>query len=701
MFMAKVVPVLFFLFIACICYARQAGIDSLQNLLKQHPQNDSIKLNLLNDIAYQYASSAPAQGLRIADEAIALANKLQLPKKLATAYNYKAVNYAAQGDDSMALNFYKQALAIHRQTGNTLRIGTTYNNIAISLVNLSRYPEALEYHTKALAIFENLHDDKRMANSLNNIGVIYLFVSDYDKALEYYFKAAGILEKQGDKDGLKDAYINIGLVYNHLSNSANALQYQQMAFDLAEAQGDKATLEKALGNMGNVYHDMDSSDKALALYQQALAISRELGDKRGIASNYANMGIVYNSTGNYKQALSNIEKSLEINTNINDKQHMASDFNQLALLYLNAPADMLATLGINYANRYDKVIEYETRSIALAKEIGSIDMQRDAWQTISHVYEMQHNNNALNAYKTYITLRDSVINDSTKLNVARKEMQFDFEKREAVAKAENDKKQAVAGAEIHRQQVVRNIVAAGSILLGIAAIISFVFYKKRRDAVETQKAAEFSMKVTDTEMKALRAQMNPHFIFNSLNSISDYVDKSDKATATEYTAKFAKLMRMILESSEKKEVTLDDDLKALELYMQLEQLRLHGKFAYTINIDNSIDAHNTFVPPLLLQPFVENSIWHGIAKKQGDGYINIVIQTNGEMLVCTVEDDGIGKACKTQQNAGGKNRSFGINITRQRIDILNIQKNTRAGVALTYLDTGTKVELTLPYETDI
>ena len=113
--------------------------------------------------------------------------------------------------------------------------------------------------------------------------------------------------------------------------------------------------------------------------------------------------------------------------------------------------------------------------------------------------------------------------------------------------------------------------------------------------------------------------MNPHFIFNSLNSVNDYIDKNDTGTASGYITKFAKLMRMILENSEQKEVTLEDDLKALELYMQLEALRLKNKFTYEIKVDENIDCENTLVPPLILQPFVENSIWHGIAKRTALG----------------------------------------------------------------------------------
>src|SRR5205085_3446168 len=175
----------------------------------------------------------------------------------------------------------------------------------------------------------------------------------------------------------------------------------------------------------------------------------------------------------------------------------------------------------------------------------------------------------------------------------------------------------------------------GSRILFIAAIASFIFYKRKRDAVEKQHEAEFKTEVSDTEMKALRAQMNPHFIFNSLNSISDYISKNNIPEADKFLSKFAKLMRLILENSERKEIPLQDDLKALELYMQLEALRMNNKFIHCIEVDKAIDASSTLVPPLILQPFVENSIWHGIANKEGKGKITITIKKEGdEMISC-------------------------------------------------------------------
>ena len=246
-------------------------------------------------------------------------------------------------------------------------------------------------------------------------------------------------------------------------------------------------------------------------------------------------------------------------------------------------------------------------------------------------------------------------------------MQYQADKKAAVLKAENE-------ARISQQRITRNAIIAGSIILLLGGMISFLFYKRKRDAVTRQNEAELKAEISETEMKALRSQMNPHFIFNSLNSISDYISKNNTAIADEYLTKFAKLMRLVLENSEQKEVPLASDLNALELYMQLEALRMKNKFTYEIIVDETIDQENTLVPPLILQPFVENSIWHGIAKKEGPGKIIVLIKKEGSMINCIVEDNGIGrpeiKDVTALKDSTGR-RSLGMKITKERIDILN------------------------------
>ncbi|HSC39740.1 MAG TPA: tetratricopeptide repeat protein [Chitinophagaceae bacterium] len=681
--------------------AQQKELDSLLGVLRQYSKQDTTRLNLLNDIAFDYSHIDPDKGLVMAEEAMTLARKLGNLPKLASACSYKAMNLASKGNDSAALVYYRQALYIHEKTGNRLRVATTYNNMAIEMVNLSDYPSALDYHAKAYVVFESLNDTMRMANSLNNTGVIHLYLADYPKALTYYLKALGLLEQTGRHGLAADAHRNIGLVYDHLKNYPRSLEYQQKAYSLYAQMDNKEGMAGALGNIGNVYHDMDSSDKALACYRRALQISDSIRDQRGIASSYGNMGIVYNDLRDGAHALEYLQKSLAINTQLGDKKRMAGDLIQIGKLYLDAPAGFLQQLGIPASARYSRAADYEKRAIALGAAIGSPDASRDAWESLYTVYEQQKDfPRALAAYKQYIVLRDSVLNTDTRQEITRREMQFEFEKKEALAKLEREKEQVLAAAALNRQRAVKNITLAGAMFLLAAGLTIFVFYKRRRDAEERRNTAEFNAQVSDTEMKALRSQMNPHFIFNSLNSINDYIDKHDTVTATLYTTRFAKLMRLILEHSEQKEVSLAEDLKALGLYLQLESLRLNHAFTYEITTDGALDPDNTRVPPLLLQPFVENSIWHGLSGKPRGGKILVSIKKEGDRIHCIVEDNGIGRAqsARLHGSATPDKTALGMKITLARIAIINKRKQSQAAVAVYDLEPGTRVELQLPLE---
>jgi LytS/YehU family sensor histidine kinase len=172
--------------------------------------------------------------------------------------------------------------------------------------------------------------------------------------------------------------------------------------------------------------------------------------------------------------------------------------------------------------------------------------------------------------------------------------------------------------------------------------------------------------------------------------------KNDVETANEYLMKFAKLTRSILENSEKKWIPLKDDLELTRLYIQIEALRLKNKLFHTIKVDSAIDAENTLIPPLLLQPFIENSIWHGIAKKGTKGQIDIEIRIENEMLLCIVDDDGIGR--KPIVNGQKKNSSLGLKITKSRLEIISQLKKVKGSIEMFDKDQGLRVEIKLPLE---
>ncbi|MEO6721564.1 MAG: histidine kinase [Ferruginibacter sp.] len=212
-------------------------------------------------------------------------------------------------------------------------------------------------------------------------------------------------------------------------------------------------------------------------------------------------------------------------------------------------------------------------------------------------------------------------------------------------------------------------------------------------------------KQAEIEMRALRAQMNPHFIFNSLNSINKYILKSDHANASRYLTRFAKLIRLILDNSNSKEVALSNELEALKLYIEMEALRFSNRFIYEIIIDENVCADNLQVPPLIIQPYVENAIWHGLLHKESGGKLTVDIKTiNDNMLQCTIEDNGIGraKASELKSKSAPSNKSLGMKLTEERINILNQYASMNASIKIIDLTnnageaSGTKVILAIP-----
>jgi LytS/YehU family sensor histidine kinase len=212
-------------------------------------------------------------------------------------------------------------------------------------------------------------------------------------------------------------------------------------------------------------------------------------------------------------------------------------------------------------------------------------------------------------------------------------------------------------------------------------------------------------KMADVEMQALRAQMNPHFIFNCLNSINRYIVKSDQATASLYLTRFAKLIRLILDNSNSKNVILSNELEALKLYIEMEALRFDKKFTYSIVIDEEVKADTIEVPPLIIQPYVENAIWHGLLHKETEGYLLIYISRLSEnMIQCVIEDNGIGrdKAKELKSKSAITRKSLGMKLTESRLSLLNKYAELTASVDIIDLKTdsegaeGTKVVLKIP-----
>ncbi|NOS94158.1 MAG: histidine kinase [Cyclobacteriaceae bacterium] len=352
-------------------------------------------------------------------------------------------------------------------------------------------------------------------------------------------------------------------------------------------------------------------------------------------------------------------------------------------------------------------------AIAIAEKVKMNEEMRDTYLSLARVSDKLSNH--IEAYRyqqLHTAYADSVRSKERTSQLTEMEVRFESERKEKenqLLKKDNDLNKLYIG------------VITISFLSVV--IIGFLFFNRQRLKIKSTQALvesekklmeaeaknaqlkqaeklqrEFNKQLADVEMKALKAQMNPHFIFNSLNSINWYIIKAESEKASLYLTKFSKLIRLILDNSNYKIISLDQEMSALRLYLDLEVLRFNEKFTYNISIQPSLNPLAIGVPPMIIQPFVENAIWHGLLHKESVGKLEIQIDSMPGGIQCIITDNGIGrkKAAELKSKAADKEKSYGMNITRDRLDMLN-RESTVASIEIIDLEdengqpVGTKV----------
>jgi hypothetical protein len=246
-------------------------------------------------------------------------------------------------------------------------------------------------------------------------------------------------------------------------------------------------------------------------------------------------------------------------------------------------------------------------------------------------------------------------------------------------------------------------VVTMGILIGLG-IYAFVLWRIRRIRHQESAQTEVNKKIAELELKALRSQMNPHFMFNSLNSIKNYILHAKPELAAEYLSNFSHLIRMILQNSREKSISLQEELETLLLYIDLEKLRFEEEFDFSCSVSEGLNLDHVRIPPMLLQPYVENAIWHGLMHKKEPGHLQLSFTKEGPMVACTIEDDGVGRDSATQMKSlsAVRYKSMGMGITQDRIEIMN--KMDALGIATEVIDkyddagnpSGTRVIVRIP-----
>ncbi|MFN2440325.1 MAG: sensor histidine kinase, partial [Chitinophagaceae bacterium] len=368
---------------------------------------------------------------------------------------------------------------------------------------------------------------------------------------------------------------------------------------------------------------------------------------------------------------------------------------------------------------YKHALRYANEGLLLAKARNEWELTLEGYNLLSRLYDKTGMyQSAYTNLRKYTSLKDSVINKQFLWRLSNYKRLAEDEKRTSQISLFNKENQ-LKEQNFRQQLFIRNTLIGGFVLLFLIGVFAFrnLHLKRKNEKLRLQKdllqseqrQIELQRQTVELEMQALRAQMNPHFIFNCLSSINRFIFKNDNKAASDYLTRFSRLIRMVLLNSQKKLITLEDELEMLRLYLDMERMRFKNGFVYSITTNNTIDAGAIFIPPLLLQPFCENAIWHGLMNKEGQGHLNISITEDENVLHCTITDDGVGreKAAIMKSKSAEKEKSLGLKITTARLELLN-QEHTKGTTFIIedVLDenggiAGTRVHLKICYKESI
>jgi tetratricopeptide (TPR) repeat protein len=580
-------------------------------------------------------------------------------------------------DLEKATYYAKQALQIARD--NNLK-----NQEAISLKNLgighwlqNNLDSALMRYNESLALFILIDDKKEIARLYNNISVVFNRKEQKDTAIALLQTALDINLQRNDSNGISMNYINLAVLYGDLKNSSQELFYEKQALKYVVDSKRDLLIANIGASMSTIY----GPDSAIFYYRKALQITTNDWLKERI---YLNMGSNFLVLEKVDSASLYLELAKNLIHDKKGRNYVKALMDQGGLYF--------------YKKEYARSLFYYKQSIKIAEEQEYQGMVVELRNAISNVYAAMHKwQLAYNWMNLYVQLNDSLTNLENSKHLADLQAKFDFEKRER-AIGNLTKENLLKEIEIGEEKKVKllMLVFIGFILM--VFIISFLAYKRRQE----KKSHKLALKKMEIEQRMLRSQMNPHFIFNALNSIQSYISTNSTYEAEVFLSKFSLLVRNILENSTYEFIDLDKEVETLKLYLELEKLRFNDKFNYSIEVELSDSSIQ--IPPMLVQPFVENAIIHGMKGKDGNGKIDIRFaeaEAEEELILCQVIDNGVGRNNSKEKQENHK--SLSTTLTNDRIQLFNQERGDKFRISITDLEDkegkalGTKVELLIPF----
>ena len=617
-----------------------------------------------------------------------------------------------------AFQAYKESL----QNKDSIGLTKSMLNLGVSEMYRRNNPAAESYLRQSILLSEMMQDAKTRAWDYLYLGWILFLKNDYPDAEAAYNKADYYFEKSGEEEGKGRNCAYKSTLYAAMGEYGKGFEYCRSSLQIRRKMNDHVCILFSYNNLGNLYKAAGDYETALAYYSQSLSYAKEhkiYWDENDV------LGSVYTKLNNFdssfyflRQASVDHPKDPIIKLSLSETYLANADYDSalkisLVLIQNFGKSDdrfhlMTAFLDAGKAyiekNNAALALKYTSEGLTLAQRAGAKQSMIEGYQLLSRIYN--HLGKADSAYLyigKYAMLKDSLL---TKKFLSRLNNYADI--------AENERKQAqealldkdikIKNQQLKQKSLINVILTVSILSIALLGLIIFrnILLRRKNEKLQSNR------KQGELQQQSLRAQMNPHFLFNSLNSINRFILQNNKSQASEYLTKFSKLVRFILQNSEAELIPLDNEIESLKLYLELEVLRFEYHFEYKISVDENIETDVTKVPPLIIQPYVENAIWHGLMHKEEIGQLDIELSQENKFLFIRITDNGIGrkKAAELLSKSATRHKSMGLKITEQRIAVMHRSSEKKPSITINDLvnpdgsAAGTEVIMQIPLKYD-
>jgi tetratricopeptide (TPR) repeat protein len=551
---------------------------------------------------------------------------------------------------------------------------------ALNQKNIFKAKEAISHALKLIKSDEKA--DKKLVIWLQNDYAKILFQeSKYQESLDLYKANQKLAEQAGINEIVLESIHSLAIIYQTLGNLSDSKVQYKLLLEQSIVHQDTAWLIQALFRSGNIAMNSDSNFAvAEAFFKSGMKVCKA-------SHNYYWLGWMMNHLAWNYYLMGQKDDALEL---YRESIELAKKNKQIDLV-VNA----LGNIGTIYRDKksYTRAAKYYQKSIEVAKSSRNLVNLRWIYMDASDMYKsMGDYKNAYENYVLYTLYNDSINSLKYQRSMDEARMKFDVDQQK--------KELEVLTLKLSQQQWFTYGAIA---FVCLFILVSFLVIRQFRLSAK-KRITEMNQQIAEMTQANLRQQMNPHFIFNTLNSIQYYMYQHDKVATNNYLTKFSSLIRKILENSQHTAIPLEDELEALRLYLDLERLRFKDKLTYSIEVDDSIDTLQTKIPTMLIQPYVENAICHGLVNKDAPGYVRILLHQDKGYISCIIEDNGIGRtaASEIKKQHGTTHNSLGTKITRSRLDVVNSLYGSSLEIKYTDLKDqegnalGTRVEIHIP-----